>query len=70
VLVHHYIGRLEVAADDAGRLGAGEGVGDLDGDFQRLVELHSSARNKLLQRLAGHVIRELSGFIAWDDRVA
>ena len=43
VLVHHDVGGLQVAVDDAGCMRAGEGVGNLNGDLQRFAEAHPLA---------------------------
>ncbi len=49
---HHDVRGLDVAVDDAGRVGDGQGVGDLDGDGQRRKGDEGTAVQQLLERVA------------------
>ena len=47
------VGRLEIAMDDSGRVGAGEGVGNLNRIFQRVFQGQAALADQLVERLAG-----------------
>ena len=57
-LRQHDVARLEIAMDDAGAMGCGECVGDLNPNLQRLVERQRTFLQSLFQRLAFQVLHD------------
>jgi len=53
VLVHHDVGRLQVAVNDAGRVSPAQGIGDLDAYFSAWLSGRPVRGNYLVERLAG-----------------
>src|SRR5208282_6433596 len=50
-----YVGRLDVAMDDAFRVSGVERVGNFDGEVEEQIELERAAANAVLERRALHV---------------
>ena len=62
---------LDVTVRDPGFMGSGEGVGDLDGQLQRIDNAERPAADHLLQRVAGRQFHGdevfTAGFVAVVD---
>ena len=56
LLRDHDVGGLEIAVNDARRMGCRKCAGDLSGVPQRLTQRQALSRDYLVQRLAGHVL--------------
>src|SRR6185295_15639985 len=62
---HDDVGRLQVAVDDSGGVGARQGVGDLNSIPQRIFETQSILADPLVERFAWHELHgdEVGGTI-------
>ncbi len=60
----HDVGRLEVAMEDAERVGGRETVGDLNAGGEDELEAGRSFGDDLVERLAGNVLHDDVGFFA------